>query len=439
MNKNDVPLLRSRLWALLGVAGGLIHVGTAILRLDTFFPRPYLLDFGAFYAAAWAVRLEVPPYGSQGLTAEFLETLRTGTDLFFRPPLIFNPPIWPWLLQPFTLFGYPLAGVLWLLLQLLLLAWSTRIMADLAGWTQRWQQLVLFLLVVSFGPVFLTLTLGQNSLFALIAALLVGQTLRSQRDGARCSIPAAVTTGLAIAARIFPLTWPGAVLLLRRRQLFLLLLLATLLVLGLPFMFMSTEINRAYWLQVLPDRVSRATEQASIDDQSLAAFLDRLGRSHTYRVPGLSVQERHTVDWAPPWSFDPAHISGAGYLLTILLSLAPLFFLLHADHDTAAGAFYLFVLWILLLLPHIERYNHVLLLPAMAWLWAQNRWSRTVVIGAYFLAGLSRLNHLWVLLLPAPWGPLATGFGLYAVLLLGAGLIVSLRQQVTYEDIRTLP
>lgn len=40
------------LWAILGVAGALIHFGTALLRLNTFFPYPNLMDFAAFYAGA---------------------------------------------------------------------------------------------------------------------------------------------------------------------------------------------------------------------------------------------------------------------------------------------------------------------------------------------------------------------------------------------------
>jgi len=75
----------------------------------------------------------------------------------------------------------------------------------------------------------------------------------------------------------------------------------------------------------------------------------------------------------------------------------------------------------------------VLLLPAMAWLWGHSlsegdgrgKWQRRVVVVAYALVGLSRLTHLWAMLLPAPWGPLASGFGMYAVFLLGAAIVVT--------------
>jgi len=71
----------------------------------------------------------------------------------------------------------------------------------------------------------------------------------------------------------------------------------------------------------------------------------------------------------------------------------------------------------------MARYNHTLLLPAIAWLWGQGESGQRFAVVGYFLAGLARLTHLWVLLLPWPWGPLATGFGVMAVLTLMFGMI----------------
>jgi hypothetical protein len=99
----------------------------------------------------------------------------------------------------------------------------------------------------------------------------------------------------------------------------------------------------------------------------------------------------------------------------------------------AEGGFYLWVLYALLSFPHIERYNHALLLPAMAWIWGRHDGQRVVVLIAYCLAGLSRLNHLWAVLLPAPWGPLASGFGVAAVLLLGGVLAASLSPRPSHD------
>ncbi len=311
-------------------------------------------------------------------------------------------------------------------------------MAQLAGYREWKRKGVAFLLVLTFGPTFLDLTLGQNSFFLLTAVLVIGQALRTQAKGTRLS--AVLAGAIAVGAKLFPLTWLGALPFLRRWRLFVFTVLAVLLALGLPFL-LAPAASQSYWFDILPQRVLSASEKVGIDDQSLVAWLDRLGRPQTFRVPGLSVAERHAVTWSPPWSVDPVLIRLAGYSLVALLALIPIIVLLRAGPAEAAGAFYLWVLYGLIVFPHTERYNHVLLLPAMAWLWARSetfaqrsefraQWGRKLVILAYFLVGLSRLTHLWAILLPAPWGPLASGFGLYAVLLLGGGMAISLTEAV---------
>jgi hypothetical protein len=254
---------------------------------------------------------------------------------------------------------------------------------------------------MTFGPVFLNLTLGQNSLVLLVAALMIGQSLRPQPK--RGYLAAALAWALAIAAKLFPLLWPGALPLLRRWRALLLMTLLALLTLGLTSI-LTPRVGQDYWLHFLPNRISSFSEQVALDDQSLSSWLDRLGRPHTFEVPTLSATQRQTVTWSPPWSLSPQTIRWTGYLLAALLGLIPLTTLLQTDPAEAEGAFY-----------------HVLLLPAMAWLWGRGRWERRLSMLAYLLAGLSRLNHLWALLLPAPWGPLASGFGLHAVLLLMGG------------------
>jgi alpha-1,2-mannosyltransferase len=383
------------------------------------------MDFAAFYAGAWAIRLGVSPYG---WSPEFLDGLQIETSLPPYPPIPYNPPVWLWLLQPLTFFSFPVATVVWLLLVLVFLGWSAIALAQLAGY-QGWKHKgVAFLVVLTFGPTFLDLTLGQNSFFLLATVLVIGQTLRTTAKGFRLS--AALAGGLAVGAKLFPLIWLGALALLCRWRLFVSAILVVLLAMSLPFL-LTPAASQSYWLDVLPQRVRSTSEQVGIDDQSLVAWLDRLGRPHTFRIPGLSVTRQHTVTWSPPWSVDPHVIRLGGYFLVALLALIPIMVLLRTGHAEAEGAFYLWVLYGLIVFPHMERYNHVLLLPAMAWLWARSETfaqrGRNLVILAYFLAGLSRLNHLWAILLPAPWGPLASGFGLYAVLVLGGGMATFLR------------
>ena len=69
-----------------------------------------------------------------------------------------------------------------------------------------------------------------------------------------------------------------------------------------------------------------------------------------------------------------------------------------------------------MVLPHVERYNHVLLLPALAWLWGQGGDMRLASAVAYGMLAISRLNHLWLIAFSYPWAPLLSGAGLGAAL-----------------------
>lgn len=406
-------------WVILGCAGAIVHLGTAFLRLGTFFPHPKLVDFAGFYAAAWAIRQGLSPYG---LSPEFIAALRVRTDLPFTPPIIYNPPIWPWLLQPLTFFNFSAAAVIWLTVNLALLAWSAMRLARLAGhggWKARG---IVLLLSLTFGPVFLDLTLGQTSVVLLATALAIGGALRSRKAA---PLWAATAAGLAVGAKIFPLIWLRAFFFLRCWRLFLLATLMALLALIITFVIAPAG-NQDYWFHFLPERITSASEQADVDDQSLVAWFDRLGRPQTFQIPGLSTTQQHTVTWSLPWSINRDVIRWGGSAFALMLALAPMVVLIRARDTQAEGAFYLWLLYGLILFPHIERYNHTLLLPAMAWLWGWGGWQRGIAVAAYFLVGLSRLTHLWAILLPVPWGPLASGFGLYAVLMLGGGLAASL-------------
>jgi len=404
------------------LAGGMglsIHLGTAILRLDTFFPYPRMVDFAGFYAASHALRSGLSPYTwPSGL----VETLRTDHVLLLTPPVIYNPPVWPWLLQPFTLLSFPGAAYAWLVMNLTFLACSSSLLARTArveGWRAK---AAIFLLALTFGPVFLDLTLGQTSVLLLIATLLVGQSLHTGRQAHR--LLAALAGGLAAGIKVFPLAWLGALLALRRWRLAALAFAAVIILFGIGFVA-APSANREYFQQLLHQRIYAASERVGIDDQSLPAWLDRLGRPHVFQVPGLSVARQTTVTWSPPWSIAPQVLRGVGYAVALLLALPPLALMPRACAGRAEGIFYLWILALLLPLPHIERYNHALLLPAMAWLWGREGHGRTLAVLAYFLAGLSRLNHLWVTLLPAPWGPLASGFGVCAVLVMYGGILTS--------------
>lgn len=406
----------------IAVAGFLVHGGTALLRLNTFFPSPKLVDFGAFYASSSALRSGLSPYG---LPEAWLAALCRTRDIPFRPPAVYNPPFWLWLVQPFTRLSYPWAAWCWTLLNLALLAWCVWELTRLAGCTAPFKRLLGAGLVLTFGPVFLDLTLGQTSILLLAACLVVGQALaRPSRTGV---LTTGTAHGIAFGAKVFPLAWAGMLFLLRRWRMAVVSVLCSLLVILVGYA-VAPEASAQYWSQTLLVRITASSETPGIDDQSLISWLDRWLLPQEYSVPGLRVNELTRVTWTPPWPLSRTVSHALGYGLLSLMTAAVLYVAWRAPNDQHHGAYFLWVLCMLILLPHMERYNHSLLLPAMAWLWARGSRQRGLVVIAYALAGLARLNHLWVIALPAPWAPLATGFGVVAALLLMGGVAVALRQ-----------
>jgi hypothetical protein len=422
--------------------GAAIHVGTALLRLRSFFPSPVLVDFSAFYASAAALRQGISPYG---LPASWLASLQANMQLPGQPPAIFNPPLWPWLLQPLAMLPYPTTVWVWLLVNLGLLAWVASILgrsmpAEIRNFpavrrassvrpspsilSLSLQSLILFAVMVTFGPVFLDLSIGQTSVMLLAMCALIGLLLR--REGSRVSAPAmGVALSISAVAKLYPVAWLVPLALMRRWKALAVSLLLLITAFGSGFLLLP-EANRVYWQQQLPRRLASAADQVSMDDQSLVAWLDRLVRPHTYNVPGLETRDRAQIVWSPMWSLDPFWVKIVGFGLCAVLGAPILYALIRADKTQREGAFYLWVLYILVIFPHMERYNHALLLPGMVWLWQRNRC--TIPAAVYFLAALSRLNHLWISLLPAPFAPLASGFGLFAVLLLIWGMLVEFKR-----------
>ena len=393
-------------WLLPAVVGAILHVGTALLRLGTFIPYPRLLDFASFYAGAWALRQGLSPYrwGPE------LESLQRALGLTF--PLPNSPPAWLLFVAPLTWLPFRAAAWLWLALLLAAIALCAHWMADLAGWRGGQASALALLGVLSFGPVMLSLTLGQAAPLLLLAALACGRSL--ERRG---QAPAMALWLAAVAAKLFPLAWAGAWLARRRWALLAGAALGVALLAVLPAAVSPGA--SAQYLAYLPQQAGHFAEQALLDDQSLPPWLQRLGAAGTYAAPGLDPSQLQPVTW-PGVGGDPSVWRSLGLALSALLSAAGGWVAWRLGRRSREAAFYLWVLCCLLPIPHMERYNLVLLLPGMAWLWGQGR--RGVAAWAYLLAGLSRLTHLWARALPWPWAALAAGWGLYAVLVLAAAL-----------------
>ncbi len=418
-------------WAWLGcfVGASAIHVGTALLRLDSFFPVLQALDFSSYYAGAWSVRLhESPYYWSESLLKFLAET----QNLVQTPPVHNSPPLWPMLLQPLTALSFPTAATLWLSILLLIAGICHVLLLRTAGYADWKVILVMLPFTVTFGPLFLNLTLGQNGLFLLPAALLLGEVLRQKRPISFELLSVAAWV-VAVGAKVYPLLWIGCLPLVKRWRLFAIAVVLCLVVFGITTL-LQPEISAEYWFTFLPGRTGQFSAQVSIDDQSLVGFLSRVGQSNRFSFPGLSVQDKHEVTWDFPWDFSAQSMQTASIILIFLMGGWLVFSWVRGDREEPDGFLYAVVLFSLLLLPHMARYNHVLVLPAMAWLWRRGTGYRKAVIIAYALFGLSRLNHLWVILLPAPIGPAASGFGLFGVIVLMFGISYAISRSSSLSE-----
>jgi len=136
-----------------------------------------------------------------------------------------------------------------------------------------------------------------------------------------------------------------------------------------------------------------------------------MGRSYQTGVPGMSATDISITGWTLPWEIAPEILRLAGYAAAAVIRVSALWLIWRAvrlSHPSGPiltqksfdyeAALYLWILVSLVVFPHMERYNHVLLLPAGAWLWGKGRYS--AVIWAYFLTALSRLTHLWADIAP---------------------------------------
>lgn len=412
---------------ILALIGVITNFGTAVLRLDRLVPKPKLVDFASYYVAAWAYRLDSLPYPFE---PDLIASLTTNEGLYLDVPTYHSTPTWAALNYPFTKLRFPIAAKLWLILLLVMLIYSAYILLRISNPSfaskRRSRQItavaILSPCVISFGPCMLSLTLGQNSIVLLPAVLLIGRTLASDK---LFSAGGALGYMFASAAKVFPLMWIVPLLILRRRK-FVVLSLALVAVAFGATTVHRYSMSKVYWTRFLPARTEKLTQNVYIDDQGLRSFIARLSQSREYSIPALDPEKRVRVIWKPAWELSSTQVSIISGL--IVLFLLGLFFALVFRKPGAdpEPLLYLFAMLVLVCFPHMERYNHVLLMPAMAWLWKRGINYRTITVVAYSLVGLSRLNHLWAMLLKWPLGPVVTGGSLYALFLLCGAMLYTM-------------
>lgn len=429
------PLARLRatpFWVWPAVAGLAVHALTAVLRLNVFWPYPDTPDFGAFYTQAWALRQGAPLYN---WPATWVGELSAAQGLPAAVPPSNSLPLTAAFYLPFTLLPYPAAACLWLAAMLAVMAGCSVRLARLAGLGRGAAPWVCLLSVI-YGPTFLNLTLGQNAPLALLAALALGSAVvagvpgmgsdKSGNGGERGDPRGWARWAWAALALMPPLwlkLWPAAMAavlpLWRPRGRGLAVWAALLAALALNVVALP-EASRAYLGELFPGLWGQFAGAAGLEDQSLLAWLLRLTQPQEYTVSGLDVAVGHAVSWAPLLALPAGAVRVGIYALLAMVGAAAAVLALRAGAAEREGALYLWVLAVVLAAPHVERYNHVLLLPAMAWLWG--RGGRGAVAAAVLLTGLARLTHLWALALPGSMAALFSGTGTLAALWLAVAM-----------------
>jgi hypothetical protein len=395
------------------LAAAVVHFGSAALRITGF----TALDFSSYYAAAASSRQDISPYP---LSPEFLAHLTEAKELPEKVPRFNSAPLWAWLLQPLTHLPFPTAAVVWLLVLGVVVVFCHILLVRIAGY-EDWRITAATLpLTVTFGPMFLNLTLGQNAAMLLLAALIMGEALRNRSRFFRMIwIPLWI---VAVAGKLYPALWLGCRSFLKRpRTLFA--ALGLFLVAFLWIAWLKPVVNESYWRRYFVGRAQQYGQiSAGIDDQSLKAYLDRIGQSGRFTFHGINVQEKHKATWNPPWEFSDRTILYVSLALAAVMGIWLLYSWIRSGIRSPDGELYSLVLFVLIFFPNIQRYNHVLALPAMAWLWQHGPWGRRLVIVAYALFALSRLNHVWAVYFSPAVSMFASGFGLIGVMLLFFGM-----------------
>jgi len=410
-----------RFWKICGafilLAAGVVHFGTAALRINSL----HSLDFSSYYAAAASSRLDISPYP---FSPEFIVFLEETQDLPGKVPPFNSAPLWAWLLQPLASLPFASAAVLWMLILAAIVICCHILLVKIAGY-KDWRIVAATLpITVTFGPMFLNLTLGQNAIILLLCALVMGEALRTRSRYFRILwIPLWI---VAVAGKIFPVLWLGCRSLIRRPSTFL-IASGFFLAAFLGMVWLKPVVNDSYWRHFFIGRAQiYANKSAGIDDQALSAYLRRIGKSgSTGRVHGINVRERHKVIWKMPWEFSNQTIQRASMTIAVLMGIWLLYSWIRSRNRSPDGELYSLILFILIFFPHMQRYNHVLALPAMAWLWQRVPWGRNLTIAAYALFALSRLNHVWAVYLPSTLAMIVSGFGLFGILILFAGVTYS--------------
>jgi hypothetical protein len=152
-------------WAILALMTGALVVPLVRSSGGYRLGSPGTNDLVAYWGAGQLLRQGVSPYDFDALLAVQRAEGRTDPD----PVAIWNPPLLLVWIYPLLLAPFPLAGILWYALGIVLVAGCTALIwRDLVGSGAGWSLGVAWVAALVFAPVRFTLHMGQMSFLLLL-------------------------------------------------------------------------------------------------------------------------------------------------------------------------------------------------------------------------------------------------------------------------------
>jgi hypothetical protein len=186
----------------------ILYIPLNLALLSVGMVEPKLHDFGAYYNAAVRWLNGAPLYQ----TTQEVPALEA--QISSDMPYLY-PPIFVLIFVPFTVFSPIFSGIIWNVLTLAFLIWSTsKLLSTFNIDIDKKKKIILYLCIVSFGPTITWMKAGQISGLLAGCLCLSGATLRSRQH----RLSGIITT---IGSVIKPFYATSGAYLLRHRQRFL--------------------------------------------------------------------------------------------------------------------------------------------------------------------------------------------------------------------------
>ena len=232
----------------------LISLSQVVFGISKVQSQVFLIDFNVYYQASKTLLSDQNPYHQVFNTVPF--NYPPSSFLFF---------------VPFTLLGQKEGQVLFTLLSLLSLLSSSYFLTSLFPITSKWTvRLFITSLFLQNFPAKFTLTLGQVNLIVLLLLILMFVFEKKRKD-----LWTGICFGLASMVKLTPIIL-GLYLLFKKRFLALFIGIGMLLLSNLFFIWRWPE-TASFFQSILPQLNLQTGMGASLYDQSLRAFLSRIG------------------------------------------------------------------------------------------------------------------------------------------------------------------